>query len=637
MEPTEKTKIDDWADSIDCDAKQVLLKVLILIEHTKKNFHEEGKGHGNIRPESILIIGTETIDLEYFDQSQGFDYESPYASPDNRLRDTTASKLSDIYSICAVCYRLLSGQSPVKASTRARRANGEILFPENMGNSIKEVISKGLSIDPSQRPQNLDELRILIEKTVVDGIYQESASDHPTDDNLSKTAEQSSKHDAPCIPTPVKRLPTNLTSGQESRLSIDSVVPDRAEWKISVIPNDALAVVLEEETNEFVFQPSQPGEHTLTIELQHPDITGRPALQKTVAVTVNPDPDSLWLNKPSDTNQPYYKKDTDAIEVVTPFARILAASQRGRSHAHEGSCRDDDFLVKFDEVTGWHLLTAADGAGSAKFSRQGSLIACTKAIEHMTEWLNKESDNLTAAASQYLSISESEQKHLRNCAYAWLGGAAFESLKAIKAEADRRDPPAAIRDFHTTLLLAAAKETPSGWLLITFSIGDGGIAAVSRNGNPVSLCTPDSGEFSGQTVFLTAPGVLRSGEDVDSRIHIRLVPDLLALFLLTDGITDPKFPTEASFVEKSAWSDFLHELNDKVNLGKAKDGADERLLSWLSFRSPGNHDDRTIVVLLNEKGTSNDKTDDQKVETAEGFLSRLLGGRRKISDSTIQS
>ena len=98
------------------------------------------------------------------------------------------------------------------------------------------------------------------------------------------------------------------------------------------------------------------------------------------------------------------------------------------------------------------------------------------------------------------------------------------------------------------------------------------------------------------------------------------------MFLLTDGVTDPKFPTDASFVDKDTWTAFQAELAEKVNFGDPGDGAESRLLAWLGFRSPGNHDDRTIVVLLNTPPAPKSSGQDHDHDTPRhGFISRLLG------------
>ena len=68
---------------------------------------------------------------------------------------------------------------------------------------------------------------------------------------------------------------------------------------------------------------------------------------------------------------------------------------------------------------------------------------------------------------------------------------------------------------------------------------------------------------------------------------------------MTDGITDPRFPTEASLKDKTCWDNFWAEVSEAAKF--EDEGAEVRLLQWLSFKSPGNHDDRTVVLLLPTK------------------------------------
>jgi len=375
----------------------------------------------------------------------------------------------------------------------------------------------------------------------------------------------------------------------------------------------------DENRNALVGSPKVPGEQQLHIELTHPDSAGRPPLKQTIAVTVNPDPDSLWRNLPSNEKDPYFKPDTDHAETATPHARVFAASQRGRSHAHEGLFRDDDFRLCFDESSEWHLLAAADGAGSAKFSRRGSQIACAQALDFMSQWLMTQRASLDAAVQSY---ADKVGDHLlRSAAYAWLGGAAFAARKAIQLEAEKRDPPAALRDYHTTLLLAVAKLTPAGWVIASFSIGDGGIALRRVDGEPLSLCTPDSGDYGGQTVFLTASNVLSNADLIMQRIHTAIEPNLSALVLMTDGVTDPKFPTEVSLGDAAVWKLFWDELTSAVKFKSGNGAISAQLLKWLSFRSPGNHDDRTIVLLMPRTESENVSSQLENAPTPKGLPS----------------
>ncbi len=68
---------------------------------------------------------------------------------------------------------------------------------------------------------------------------------------------------------------------------------------------------------------------------------------------------------------------------------------------------------------------------------------------------------------------------------------------------------------------------------------------------------------------------------------------------MTDGITDPKFPTDTTFAIAGMWSRFWEtELSQSVHLLRENPAIQRELLDWLDFWSPGNHDDRTIAIML---------------------------------------
>jgi hypothetical protein len=116
------------------------------------------------------------------------------------------------------------------------------------------------------------------------------------------------------------------------------------------------------------------------------------------------------------------------------------------------------------------------------------------------------------------------------------------------------------------------------------------------------LGVPDSGEFAGQTRFLTMQEIFADGAYVN-RIRFKVVPDFTALILMTDGITDPKFQTDANLRNIAIWQELWQDLNGnnedgcKVDFKEAPDKAKAALMNWLDFWSPGNHDDRTIAIL----------------------------------------
>ncbi|MBK6609045.1 MAG: hypothetical protein IPG24_27085 [Leptospiraceae bacterium] len=64
---------------------------------------------------------------------------------------------------------------------------------------------------------------------------------------------------------------------------------------------------------------------------------------------------------------------------------------------------------------------------------------------------------------------------------------------------------------------------------------------------------------------------------------------------MTDGISDPKFETDANLNDLSKWDSLWDEL-EKEGIFQSST-PDKALLKWLDFWSQGNHDDRTITIL----------------------------------------
>ncbi|MGZ8538433.1 MAG: protein phosphatase 2C domain-containing protein, partial [Flavisolibacter sp.] len=136
--------------------------------------------------------------------------------------------------------------------------------------------------------------------------------------------------------------------------------------------------------------------------------------EKIIPLIINPDPKSLWKTKDSDQNDPYWKEDNVAEFVKLGDRHIVVASKRGRSHANVGSFRDDDYAFKHYDQNGWNIVVVADGAGSAKFSRKGSEIACKAVVEyfdtHLTPEFIKEFDEVLLRHHSDKTDSETGKK-----------------------------------------------------------------------------------------------------------------------------------------------------------------------------------------------------------------------------------
>jgi len=381
--------------------------------------------------------------------------------------------------------------------------------------------------------------------------------------------------------------------------------------------------------------------------------------EKMISLVVNADPKSLWKNIPSDESKDeewkkknYWKPDN--TEVFKPLGdkHIVVASKRGRSHANVGSFRDDDFAFKDFENTGWSIICVADGAGSAKLSRQGSKIACDGIVDFFSENLNdevlKEIDrivkkyhlisNETNASIEIKSQEEISQvnptilnseiqvnaesndtviengktellnpmheiqKELKLFLYNNLGKAAFAVHKKIAAFATERD--AQLKDFHSTLIFALFKKYEFGYAVLSFGVGDCPIGLLNKEMTELKLMNwLDVGEFGGGTRFITMPEIF-SSDKFPTRFGFNLIEDFSYLILMTDGIYDPKFVVEANLEKLEKWKEFIEDLGGKnedgikVEFTMENKEISSQLSAWMDFWSPGNHDDRTLAIVF---------------------------------------
>lgn len=333
--------------------------------------------------------------------------------------------------------------------------------------------------------------------------------------------------------------------------------------------------------------PTVAGEHRLRVGYRLAGADTR--LESECTLIVNADPRTLWKDLPSDRCDRDWKPDSaQRFMLGANGCSLLAASQRGRSHAHVGGFREDDFFL--DVCAGWHILAVADGAGSAEHSRRGSQIATQRAGEWIKLKLNGAEGQRLDEAVARLETASSSLGALRTAIYPILGGATFAALKAIEAEANGKGKP--VKDYATTLMLGLHGKTPVGHLFAACWVGDGAVAVYRRGVGVALLGAVDSGEYAGQTRFLDR-AMVSSGEEIMQRLRLTITPDFTAFVLMSDGISDAKFETDRNLKTLARWDALWDELAPLL----ADEHPDARLLEWLAFWSPGNHDDRTLALL----------------------------------------
>lgn len=411
--------------------------------------------------------------------------------------------------------------------------------------------------------------------------------------------QQTPKATAPASPAaevtpqeavPVHQLPNGMV-GTEYRVDIPELPEgDRIGAIRPEIP-DALGISVTENGGSIVVSgvPGQSGEFVLPVRY---DVAGRPCRCLNLKLLINPDPRSLWKNIAPPDHLPYQKLEKDSSRLITAQSIMVAASCRGRSHAHEGTFRDDDFRLEHQD--GWHFIGVSDGAGSAKYSRQGSNIACDTASDEVFRRIHELEDLLTGQPEQ--GIEDATKPAIGKALYNILGTAGKAVYQKICSEAasDRAPDGAVVNDYAATLIFSVYKKFQFGWFIAAFAVGDGGIAVYDESNEVRILNKPDGGEYAGQTRFVTMPHIWDTEAEISSRIQVSVVRDFTAIIAMTDGVSDPKFGTDNNFFTTSEWTKLWQDITAEVDLNDSE--CQEALVKWLEFWSPGNHDDRTIAI-----------------------------------------
>ena len=267
---------------------------------------------------------------------------------------------------------------------------------------------------------------------------------------------------------------------------------------------------------------------------------------------------SMWKYFPIPDNEPEKFPEYLVKSENYEKSSIIGARVRGKKHKHEGTNCDDWFeTASSGDII---YIAVADGAGSKKYSRIGAKEACRTVCGYLkytfeTEIINKNIlNNLSADLSDENCISVCRTlagivQHSIKKAYSAVESA-FYSRVPNSIYSDLLGRTINIRDFSSTLLVAVVVpigNEPDKKLTISCQIGDGMIALINTNENfekSVKLMgEPDSGDFSGETDFLTSKNLIESDK---LAVRTRLSIDSSdIMMIMTDGVADDYFPNES--------------------------------------------------------------------------------------------
>ena len=432
---------------------------------------------------------------------------------------------------------------------------------------------------------------------------------------------------APSKPATRTRTVVNLLNGMvgrpyEARLQIDDLSDARLKDPAEI------GLTYDPDTMTFAGNPTQHGTYVFPMQAL---VAGEPT-DLEIQIYVNPDPSSLMENIPSDKEKTrLHKADSDS-RGCTGELLMVGASQRGRSHAQRGDCRDDDFSLTYSESSGWHIMVVADGAGSAPFSREGSRIVtnymATALSVELPRKLDPYLDQLVSAHLEGVATPPSismrhreevddhmarvlehlgeqpltVEQEIRLRLYESLAYPASWAAGELKRAA--KDYDLAVSDLSTTLIATVSRRMSNGrWFTAAYGVGDGGAGLVSLgpDGPQVNLLTqPESGEYAGQTRFLTEREVADHTRNLD-RIFFHVTRDFTALLAMTDGVSDVWLETQNDFLDPAKWAELWADVSSSVDLASPE--GPSQLLDWLNFWSPGNYDDRTLAIAVPRENT----------------------------------
>jgi serine/threonine protein phosphatase PrpC len=360
----------------------------------------------------------------------------------------------------------------------------------------------------------------------------------------------------------------------------------------------------------------------------------------------NVKPKDMWndFEVKDDEGYPTPNKVSTCIKLEDIDKILVAASVRGRSHAHEGKPRDDNYFQNCDNPLGWKVVAVCDGAGSARFSRKGSQLASETSVNkflelvksnnynqylydyepHLIKWKDKSVQKKVSSESASSLANDPTLKeilrikqNLCNLIYATVResyASIHREVTSFNKDTDRLrklniKKQVSINEFNTTLLFTAFKKFSFGYFFISFSIGDGASVIFEPNKKTgiKLLGIPDHGAYEGQTLFLTMLSEI-TPEKVKKRTVFTLADDFEAVIMATDGISDPFFQSDDQFMSHKSWNDFYRHIlkNGDSSIpanhhlfvkGTSTKTLEDSLLNWCNFYKSGFHDDRTILII----------------------------------------
>jgi serine/threonine protein kinase len=216
---------------------QLMVEVLTTLE----DLHAKGILHKNIRPSNILVTPAGEATLTDFGGAREWlrdlrpleeELNDPWLPPEAAVVGAPRGPSSDIFSLCATAYTVLTGEAP---TTPAEQEEGAPLIRllsvrPDLSPSVAKAIEKGLSALPEERPQSAEELAELLKPEADDQGSEDLISD--LDDKIQRL--RVFKYDANACPScgNVLERPKPLAKGICPLCQSGKITPRRIEPRL---------------------------------------------------------------------------------------------------------------------------------------------------------------------------------------------------------------------------------------------------------------------------------------------------------------------------------------------------------------------------------------------------------------------
>ncbi len=237
--------------------------------------------------------------------------------------------------------------------------------------------------------------------------------------------------------------------------------------------------------------------------------------------------------------------------------KVIASSIRGPLHINKGlPCQD---CFRYSRGGKNFVAVVSDGAGSAKFGRNGAKIVCETLIDLLKN-----------------APFSDAKKHIRKAI-----GIAREKLERHRFNKTKDEK--GIMDFSATVVGVICNKNQG----LFFHIGDGAALAF-RDGEyeRFTASPPENGNFSCETYFYTQP-------DWERNLRFTAFENADTVFLMSDGLTNFSFAQDYQSIEKG----FILPINKFLNETGSKPKAERALANTLNNAEARrlNSDDKTLL------------------------------------------